>query len=239
MINRAGAQHRGMATGMNFKQNWLINPATQGHRPGTTGGGRQARLFPGKRVAALMPKGFGSHMKPLEASHGAEATRVFLKASAQVVPKALSHWDRLGRLYALYSLGQGVQFRLGRGQTGTAGKVQEAGEPTLAGVSSSRLRVKAWNRAPPPASSRHRVDGTHPWPTLQAERLTQGQKTQTLRSHPAHLSPSAVRGRNGGPESTGASLGVTQHVCGRTRINTEAQCPPDTSLVLSLKPGSG
>ena len=40
-------------------------------------------------------------------------------------------------------------------------------------------RVKAWNRATP-VSSRHQVDGIHPWWTLQAEWLTQVQRTQAL-----------------------------------------------------------
>lgn len=108
-----------------------------------------------------------------------------LGASSQVVPKALAHSDSLCRLYLPFSLGWGSSSGCARDREGQLVRFLEG--PAGTGIHAHHGFLSTCAMSGPaqgPASSRllpPLPDGLHRWPTLQAARLTQVQRTQTPR----------------------------------------------------------
>lgn len=200
---------------MNFKQNQLINPATQGagawhcwgrkasqaalrqqgkgfnakglwnqqETTGSTEEGQRQRT-PGlgtghlgsalscslTSVKTLPPPGFN-----LPAACCVHRHRWYPRSfptgivSADCTCPSFTAWDR-GSSSGCARDGQGQLARL----------TDRQGNPcSLWAPLPDYGRLKAWNRATP-VSSRHRVEGIYPRRTLQAEQLTQMQRTQAL-----------------------------------------------------------
>ena len=150
-----------------------------------------------------------------------------LRASAQVVPKVLSLWDSLCWLYLpfLHSLGQGVQFRLCQGWTGTAGKaLRQAGESLLTVGSFPRLPKSQGleqgysSLFPPPSRWNSSLADFASWVVNTGAENT---GSLTPRNHPAQSPPCPYRGRNWGTESTtgmfvaepGLTLRIDHQLC--------------------------